>query len=39
MQRNFFKTLHAKGEQGASEANVKQKASHAVAVIRNAKGM
>ena len=43
VQRIFFKTLHAKGEQEASEANVKKKASHAVlkktVVIRNAKDM
>ena len=43
VQRNFFETSHAKGEQDAAGANVKQKVSHAVlrktAVIRNAKDM
>ena len=43
VQRNFFETSHAKGEQDAAGANVKQKVSHAVlrktAVIRNAKEM
>ena len=43
MQRNLFETSHAKGEQDAAGANVKQKVSHAVlrktAVIRNAKDM
>lgn len=37
----FFETSHAKGEQDAAGANVKQKVSHAVlrktAVIRNTK--
>lgn len=43
VQRNFFETSHAKGEQDAAGANVKQKVSHAVlrktTVIRNAKDM
>lgn len=41
VQRNFLETSHAKGEQDAAGANVKQKVSNAVlrktAVIRNAK--
>ncbi|XP_031553522.1 uncharacterized protein LOC116290592 [Actinia tenebrosa] len=43
IHRNFFETSHAKGEQDAAGANVKQKVSQAVlrktAVIRNAKDM
>lgn len=43
VQRSYFETSHAKGEQDAAGANVKQKVSQAVlrktAVIRNAKEM
>lgn len=43
IQRSYFETSHAKGEQDAAGANVKQKVSQAVlrktAVIRNAKDM
>ena len=43
VQRNYFATSHAKGEQDAAGANVKQKATTAVlrrsAIIRNAKEM
>ena len=43
VQRSYFETSHAKGEQDAAGANVKQNVSQAVlrktAVIRNAKNM
>ena len=43
INRNYFETSHAKGEQDAAGSNVKQKVSHAVlkkaAIIRNAKDM
>ena len=43
IQRSYFETSHAKGEQDAAGANIKQKLSQAVlrktAVIRNAKDM
>ena len=43
IQRSYFETSHAKGEQDAAGANIKQKVSQAVlrktAVIRNAKDM
>ena len=43
INRNYFETLHAKGEQDAAGSNVKQKVSHAVlrkaAIVRNAKDM
>ena len=43
VQRSFFKTSHAKGEQDAAGVNIKQKVSHVVlrqtAVIRNGKDM
>ena len=43
VQRNYFATSHAKGEQDAAGANVKQKATTAIlrrsAIIRNAQEM
>lgn len=43
INRNYFETSHAKGEQDAAGSNVKQKVSQAVlrktAVIRNGKDM
>ena len=43
IQRNYFETSHAKGEQDAAGANIKQKVTQAVirrtATIRNAKEM